>query len=172
MSASTPKQVESDGRDLRRVADRVEIEGLRAEFSDTVMSQDYDRLVSLFTEDGAIRMPHVDLEAIGHDAIRAVAERLQESWDYFVQTVHPGFVALDGGMASGRTYIAEFGRLRNGGSYQTYGIYHDSYRRTPAGWKFTERLYEVRYVDTSALGGAPPSTTTDARWTFPTQTLR
>jgi hypothetical protein len=93
----------------------------------------------------------------------AVAERLQESWDYFVQTVHPGVVELEGGIASGRSYIVELGRLRNGGSYQTYGIYHDSYGRTSAGWKFTERLYEVRYVDTSALGGAPPSSTRDAQ---------
>jgi hypothetical protein len=34
-------------------------------------------------------------------------------------------------------------------------IYHDRYRRTQDGWKFTERVYEVRYHDTSPLAGSP-----------------
>ena len=38
-----------------------------------------------------------------------------------------------------------------------FTIYHDRYQRTPDGWKFTERVYEVRYHDTSALTGAPPN---------------
>ena len=33
---------------------------------------------------------------------------------------------------------------------------HDRYQRTPDGWKFTERVSEFRYVDTSPLTGAPP----------------
>jgi hypothetical protein len=37
-----------------------------------------------------------------------------------------------------------------------YAIYHDRYRRTADGWKFTERVYEVRYHDTTPLTGAPP----------------
>jgi hypothetical protein len=36
-----------------------------------------------------------------------------------------------------------------------YAIYHDRYRRTADGWKFTERVYEVRYEDTTPLTGAP-----------------
>ena len=34
-----------------------------------------------------------------------------------------------------------------------YAIYHDRYRRTPDGWKFSERVYEVRYLDHSPLAG-------------------
>jgi hypothetical protein len=33
-------------------------------------------------------------------------------------------------------------------------VYHDRYRRTPDGWKFTERVFEVRYLDTTPLAGS------------------
>ena len=33
---------------------------------------------------------------------------------------------------------------------------HDRYRRTGDGWKFTERIYEVRYLDHSPLAGSAP----------------
>jgi SnoaL-like domain len=48
------------------------------------------------------------------------------------------------------------GRGRDSRSELNYAIYHDRYRRTGDGWKFTERVYEVRYHDQSPLAGAPP----------------
>jgi hypothetical protein len=54
--------------------------------------------------------------------------------------------------------MSEIGRTRDGRSELNYAIYHDRYQRTPDGWKFTERVYEVRYHDTSPLAGSPPST--------------
>jgi hypothetical protein len=38
--------------DLQAIADRVEIEALRGEFTDAVMMRDYSRVASLFTPDG------------------------------------------------------------------------------------------------------------------------
>ena len=49
--------------DLQTIADRVEIEALRAEFTDAVMMRDYDRFASLFTPDGAWRMPYINVES-------------------------------------------------------------------------------------------------------------
>ena len=43
--------------DFQAIADRVEIEALRAEFTDAVMMRDYDRVASLFAHDGAPRSP-------------------------------------------------------------------------------------------------------------------
>ena len=43
--------------DLQAIADRVEIEALRGEYTDAVMMRDYGRVASLFTPDGALRMP-------------------------------------------------------------------------------------------------------------------
>jgi hypothetical protein len=35
----------------------------------------------------------------------------------------------------------------------------DRYRRTPEGWKFTERADEIKYLDTTPLTGSPPQKT-------------
>jgi ketosteroid isomerase-like protein len=145
--------------DLRAITDRVEIEALRGEFVDAVMMHDYDRLASLFTRDGAVRMPYVNAAAVGCEQIRAGVERLQGLWDYFVQTSHPGTIQLDGDTASGRAYIFELMRGQDHGSNVNHGIYHDRYRRTPDGWKFSERIYEITYVDTTPLPGSAPSST-------------
>jgi ketosteroid isomerase-like protein len=142
--------------DLQAIADRVEIEALRGEFTDAVMMGDYDRVASLFTQDGAVRIPDINAEAVSREEIRAGIERLQGLWDYFVQTTHPGTIQLDGDTASGRAYIAELGRFRDGRSELNYAVYHDRYQRTGDGWKFTERIYEVRYLDTTPLAGSAP----------------
>jgi ketosteroid isomerase-like protein len=149
--------------ELQAIADRFEIEALRGEFTDAVMMHDYDRLASLFTQDGAVRMPHINAEAVSREEIRAGIERLQGLWDYFVQTVHPGTIQLEGDTASGRAYISEFGRMRDGSSHLNYSVYHDRYQRTPDGWKFTERVYEVRYLDTTPLPGSATHTAGGAR---------
>ncbi len=141
--------------DLQAIADRVEIEALRGEVTDAVLMHDYDRFAALFTEDAVCRIPDV-AELAGREEIRAGIERLQGLWDYFVQTTHPGTIRLDGDTASGRAYVNEFGHLRDGSSHLNYAIYHDRYRRTPDGWKFTERVYEIRYVDDTPLAGSAP----------------
>ncbi len=58
--------------------------------------------------------------------------------------------------ASGRTYVLSFGQMREGSSHLNYSVYHDRYRRTPDGWKFTERVDEIKYLDTTPLTGSPP----------------
>ena len=116
--------------DLHAIADRVEIEALRGEFTDAVMMGDYDRVALLFTQDGAVRIPDIGAEAVSREEIRAGIERLQGLWDYLMQTAHPGMIQLDGDTASGRAYIAELGRFRGGRSELNYAVYHDRYQRT------------------------------------------
>jgi hypothetical protein len=87
--------------DLEAITDRIEIETLRGEFTDAVMMNDHDRLASLFTPDGVVRIPDCS-------------------------------------------------------SHLNYAIYHDRYQRTGDGWKLTERVYEIRYLDTTPLAGSAP----------------
>jgi ketosteroid isomerase-like protein len=149
--------------DLQAIADRVEIEALRGEFTDAVMMNDHDRLASLFTHDGALRIPDANIELGGRAEIRALGEQRQALADYFVQTIHPGMIRLDGDTASGRAYISELVHLRDGNSHLNYAVYHDRYQRTSDGWRFTERVYEIRYLDTSPLAGSAPNATGGAR---------
>ncbi len=92
--------------DLEAIADRVDIEALRGEFTDAAMMRDYGRLASLFTPDGVLRIPYADIALAGREV--------------------------------------------------NYAIYHDRYQRTGDGWRFTERGYEIRYLDTTPLAGSAP----------------
>jgi ketosteroid isomerase-like protein len=148
--------------DLQAIADRVEIEALRGEYTDAVMMHDYDRLASLFTPDGVVRLPHANAEFAGREQMCAGGERLKGLLEFLVQNTHPGTIALDGDTASGRAYLSELTRFRDGTSEVNYAIYHDRYQRTPDGWKFTERVYEIRYLDATPLGGSPPHPAADA----------
>lgn len=98
------------------------------------MLRDYDRFASLFVPDGAWRMPHINEEFVGRDDIRAGLERLQGLWTYFVQNSHPGTIQLAGDSAVGRSYVVEFGHMRDGTSHLNYSVYHDRYQRTADGW--------------------------------------
>lgn len=142
--------------DLQALADRLEIDALRGDFSDAGMMHDFDRFASLFTEDGAWRMPHIDTELVSRQEIRDGIERLQGLWEFFIQTLHQGTLQLDGDTAVGRSHVAEFGRFHDGRSYANHAVYHDRYRRTSDGWKFAERVYEIRYLDTTPLPGSAP----------------
>jgi ketosteroid isomerase-like protein len=142
--------------DFQAIADRVEIEALCGEFTDAAMMRDRARLASLFTADGALRMPNIPAEFVGREEIRAGGERLQAQWDFFVQTTHPGTIRLDGDTASGRAYMQELVRTLDGRQGLNFAVYHDRYQRTGDGLRFTERVYEVRYLDTSPLTGAAP----------------
>jgi ketosteroid isomerase-like protein len=142
--------------DFQATADRVEIEALRGEFTDAAMMRDRPRLASLFTPDGVLRMPNIPVEQVGREEIRAGGERLQSQWDFFVQNTHPGTIVLDGDIATGRAYIQELARTLDGRQGLNYAVYHDRYQRTEEGWKFAERVYEVRYLDTSPLAGTAP----------------
>jgi uncharacterized protein (TIGR02246 family) len=147
--------------DFQATADRVEIEALRGEFTDAVMMNDHDRLASLFTPDGTVRIPEGNIEAVGREEIRAMGERRQAFADYFVQTTHPGTIQLDGDTATGRAYLSELIHLRDGSSHLNYFLYHDRYQRTGDGWRFTERVSEFRYLDSTPLAGSAPHAAAD-----------
>lgn len=139
---------------IESIVDRFEIEALLGEFTDSVMMRDPDRLASLFTEDGVWRIPGAGVELTGREQIRDGSKRLQSQWDFFVQTTHPGTIQIDGDAAAGRAYISELARLQDGRSGLNYAVYHDRYQRKEDGWKFAERVYEVRYLDTTPLSGS------------------
>jgi len=143
-------------RDIQLILDRVEIEALQAEFTDAAMMNDHDRLVALFLHDGAIRIPDADIEVVGREQIKKLAIQRQQQFDVFVQNTHTGAVEIDEDYASGRAYLCELIRLRGGASHLNYAVYHDRYRRTPDGWRFAERTYEIRYLDDSPLAGSAP----------------
>src|SRR6266550_9086219 len=119
IASSTPKvgfattEEEHPMRDFETIADRVEIEALRGEFTDAVMMRNYDRVASLFTTDGALRIPDIPLDLTGRQQIRAWGNGVPTVVDFLVQTTHAGTIRLDGDTVSGRADIQELVRARD-----------------------------------------------------------
>ena len=144
--------------DFQAIADRVEIEALRGEFTDAAMMRDRARLASLFTHDGALRMPNIPVELVGREEIRAGGERLQAAVGLLRADHAPGHDP------AGRRHRDRPGlhpRARPHPRRPPGAELRHLPRPLPAhrdGWKFTERVYEVRYLDTTPLAGSAPST--------------
>jgi hypothetical protein len=50
--------------DLQATAGRVQIEALRGQAAGAAMMRDYDRVASLFTLDGVVRIPRIGAEEV------------------------------------------------------------------------------------------------------------
>src|SRR6201989_3490274 len=79
--------------DFQAIADRVEIEALRGEFTDAVVMNDHARLASLFTPGGVVRIPLGHIESAGREQIRALGRRRGFA-EFFVETTPPGRVPV------------------------------------------------------------------------------
>ena len=149
--------------DLQAIADRVEIEALRGEFTDAADDARLRPLrVAVHTRRrvaDALRPRRARRPGGDPRRDRAAAGSLG-----LLRADHaPGHDPLDGDTASGRAYISELIHLRDGNSDLNYAVYHDRYQRTGDGWKFTERVYEIRYLDTTPLAGSAPHAAGGAR---------
>jgi hypothetical protein len=82
--------------DFQAIADRVEIEALRGEFTDAAMMRDRARLASLFTPDGALRMPNIPAE---QDRAAPVAVAVSE--DHRLGQESPGAELVSGDQVRG-----------------------------------------------------------------------
>ena len=49
---------------------------MRGEFTDALMMRNYNRFASLFTQDGAWRIPYINAEFVSREEIRAGIERM------------------------------------------------------------------------------------------------
>ena len=129
--------------------DVVAIEQLRGTFADAAMRQDYDGFAALFTDDATWAVPDMGVSCAGRPDIRGGVDHMLGLWEFFIQTVHPGNVTAGEvpDRATGRSYVSELGRFRDGGSQLNYAAYHDTYRRTGDGWRFASREYRSLYVD-------------------------
>jgi hypothetical protein len=100
------------------------------------------------------RKPMSDFQTIADRAGGERGCRPRGTSSYRTRSQAPS--SLTGDTASGRAYIQDIARALDGRQGINYAIYHDRDQRTADGWKFTERVYEVRYLDTTPLAGSAP----------------
>jgi hypothetical protein len=153
----TEPSATSDGctLDAARVADHLAIEDLVTAYAYAVDDRDWERWQSLFTADA-----HVDYTSAGGIAGNPaeVAAWLGDALAIFEFCLHTTatheirFTGPD--TARGRVHVFN----RNGAHWSgrpeivdVGAVYHDTYLRTPAGWRFSERVEHTTYITGGTL---------------------
>ena len=142
---------------LEQVADEMEIRRLVDTFCDGLNSRDSELWGTVWADDGASFCLGGD-DIVGKENVIAGFANGITAFEFLVQVAPNGRIDLDGDTASGRWYILELGKLRDGSSSQTVALCHDQYVRTSDGWRLQRRSVERIYKGDAAVDG----------WTRPT----
>jgi ketosteroid isomerase-like protein len=104
---------------------------------------DWAPVVALFLPDAVWEIPHLDLRFEGVEAIRGALASLAGDLEYVLQLNSPALIEIAGDEATARSGIREAGKRKGcDQGFEFLGIYADTLRRTPDGWKFARRVFE------------------------------
>ncbi|MBX6387769.1 MAG: nuclear transport factor 2 family protein [Frankia sp.] len=140
-------------------ADRLEIQEVLTRYTHAVDARDWDRLAEVFV-DGAV----VDFTRNG--GVRAsypdIVDYLRESLSIFVAIQHyitNVDIRLDGDTATGRAYVFTQMATLDGNGGETLladgGYYDCRFARTEAGWRLTEYVAGLVWLDGAWPEGVP-----------------
>ena len=130
-----------------------ELHDLAFLYAQAVDGRDADRLLSVFTDDGAVMgFGENPISFRGEVGLRDMTEKLSA----FRMTMHKVFnqtfeVAADGNI-TGETYCVA-SHILPGKDWRVMDMairYHNSYRHLEDGWRFYDRRLEVLWVETRA----------------------
>lgn len=129
------------------VADELALRDLVNRYADAVSRRDSEAVAECFVTDGVWTVGGYG-EPRGRAEIVAFLDGLLGSWDVIVHALLSGRIHLDPTdpeRATGRWYIMEFGRRRDGTEVQFAGVYHDTYEREGGLWRFRSRRYDSMF---------------------------
>lgn len=138
--------------DLDQLVDEMSIRRLVDTFCDGLNSRDPELWGSVWAEDGATFCLGGD-DIVGKENIVAGFANGITAFELLVQVAPNGRIDLAGDTASGRWYILELGKLRDGSSTQMVALCHDGYVRTSDGWRLERRSVERIYKGEGVVEG-------------------
>lgn len=135
-----------DERTLYMLADRVEIQELRARYCYHVDDQRYDDWVGLFTPDA-----HLSFQGVGtfegHDEIRAFVEEFVDVEHPFIShMLHNPVIDIGDDTATGSWYFEAPTVFGDGRAGWVHGRYEDEYKRMDGTWKFASISTTFHYI--------------------------
>jgi len=136
-----------------RLADRIAIHELRARYNHHYDDGDVDAFIALFATDGLLQLAYAGW-ARGHDELRAKLTEPMKRADFAVHFTTDELTEFTGDdTASGKSRFAvNTGRRPD---IEGAGTYHDTYVRTPDGWRFQSRKISFFYMGPRATEFAP-----------------
>jgi hypothetical protein len=134
------------------VADELAIRDLNARYIDAVNRVDAVAWRATWAE--AARWRIFGTEFSGRDAILEIWKGAMSQFDFVVMALNSGTLEQSGGVVSGRWYVTEFLRSRDGSGRMVLGVYRDEYARESGTWRYALRSYHVIHQAAFDLSGA------------------
>ena len=141
-------------------ADRIEIDDLLTRYATAVDTRDWDLYQSVFTADAVI-----DYTSSGgiRGGLAEVTKWLTESLAMFSMSQHlvtNRDIRVTDDTATSHSYLYNaMGRTTRDGTLALMfvgGSYRDKLRRTPDGWRITERIQDTAWFSSSPGAAGPP----------------
>ncbi|WP_448582276.1 YybH family protein [Thermaurantiacus sp.] len=124
------------------LADRLAIRERIEAYNDAVFRRDADAWAECWALDATWAV--AGREAEGREAIRTLWLELMAGYEAVGMYVNHGAVAVDGDVATARSYMFEMMKQVDGTGLLVSGRYDDRLRRDADGaWRFTSRAYTV-----------------------------
>jgi len=134
--------------------DCVAIQQLINRYSVSSSRGDVDDIVSTYADNGVWKIPSMETAFEGHAAIRDGLTAFTSQQEYLVQQNAPGVIAVDGDSATATSTVCERGKVSGSeDAFEALGFYVDKIVRTPDGWRFQERSFELVTMRSVALTG-------------------
>jgi uncharacterized protein (TIGR02246 family) len=125
--------------------DEAAIQQVLSAYSVATSRGDDARVLELFTEDGVWSVPGIGVHLEGLEQVRGGMAQIRSQFDYIVQVNGAAEITVSGDNARAASVIRESGKyVDREVAVDILGIYEDDLVRTPDGWKFRRRLFDLQ----------------------------
>jgi len=125
-------------------------------YSTAASRADWETVLSTYMPDAVWDVPGLPARFEGLEEIRKGLRLFSDPMDYMVQSNSPAIIDVDGDTATAECVIRECGKWSGRDeALEVLGLYVDKLVRTADGWKFTERVFEIRGMHGFPLSPAP-----------------
>jgi hypothetical protein len=142
-------------RSIEEISDRLDIQDLQTSYSHAIDFRRWDELDDVFTPDAFIDYTVFGGPKGTYPEIKEYLRNTMPIFSGYYHMVATSKVTIDGDTATGVTICHNPMVLGEGDQEQVFvcGLwYHDTYVRTPAGWRIKERVEEKTYVKDMPAG--------------------
>lgn len=132
-------------------SDELAIRALAARYIDAVNRYHADDWIATWSEDATWDL--LGMEVQGRDAILQTWQGAMGGFEFALMMLSSGTIEVDGKQATGRWYLTEHLKTKDGDSSMVLGVYDDEYSSESGSWLFTKRRYNILYRGPQDLSG-------------------
>jgi ketosteroid isomerase-like protein len=136
---------------MSSTSDELAIRSLNARYIDAVNRYHPEDWAATWATDATWNLMGMDV--VSRKAIAELWAGAMSSFEFAIMMLNSGTVDIDGDTASGRWYLTEHTKPKEGDPALVLGVYDDRYCKEDGEWRFAERRYNVIYQGPADYSG-------------------